>query len=529
MKTKLTISILICVFIGISAYSQSFFDGKTAGSQHPPQSSIIGEAIKIDLSKSPDLPLYIPQPKSYKSGISGWFPVKGKVYFYSEDEPVGDIYHEIGPDGYLISQIIVSENSGLYDSTYSVMNSTPYSKGKDLIDTTYNYNRNADGTYVPALKMVNSYHYFDHFEGDSLFYATSLYTWDASANEWVNWRQQRVGFNDTLVEALNRLSEYVYGEGNIWESAFYAYDSIPRNNNGIVDTVYMIRNIGEGNKLNNKVCFTYGEAGEGFTQQKQLNKQGNVWNESYNRYDIEWHEWNGFTYTSQIVVGGPRPEYPYKISKLKSYKMTTSSGANYYYEKWWNLDDTKDNIDTTYTFINGKYRPTDNSAYFYDEHGNLKEWRGIGLLYDYNNGEITDTIANTHLFPRIYDETYGLTEIKMYWIRNYTELGINDTTFVDGIVYTDFEYYELSVPEYKENTKENLIISPNPTSGAVNIYASEEIKQLNIFNMAGSVVNKQYPASINTTFNAAGLPKGVYAVQAVLKTGKIQTGKLVVD
>jgi len=75
----------------------------------------------------------------------------------------------------------------------------------------------------------------------------------------------------------------------------------------------------------------------------------------------------------------------------------------------------------------------------------------------------------------------------------------------------------------------SLQIYPNPASGTVTITAPAEIEQLHIFDITGRFVNCQTPANRQVVFDTGVLPKGIYLVQARLKGGRVQTGKIVVS
>ncbi|MDR0970319.1 MAG: T9SS type A sorting domain-containing protein, partial [Lentimicrobiaceae bacterium] len=153
----------------------------------------------------------------------------------------------------------------------------------------------------------------------------------------------------------------------------------------------------------------------------------------------------------------------------------------------------------------------------YNEYGDLIEWRSTSFTFPDANGNQTETVSN-YLYPHVYDEIYGLIEKKTY-IGN---------TFYDGRKYTDFAYY-VSVPEIESLSKQALNISPNPATGNVSISASETIKELQIFNSNGKLVNKQAVANEKITFDVTILTQGIYLVRAILENNDTQTGKLIVE
>jgi hypothetical protein len=73
-----------------------------------------------------------------------------------------------------------------------------------------------------------------------------------------------------------------------------------------------------------------------------------------------------------------------------------------------------------------------------------------------------------------------------------------------------------------------LVIAPNPVSGMVTISATDEMQQLDLFDFTGRLLKSQTHASEQMSFNTEGLPPGIYIVQARLKEGNMQRGKLIV-
>ena len=81
----------------------------------------------------------------------------------------------------------------------------------------------------------------------------------------------------------------------------------------------------------------------------------------------------------------------------------------------------------------------------------------------------------------------------------------------------------------EQNGQPLLTIAPNPVSGMVTISATDEIEQLEIYDITGRLIKSQISTSEKITFNTGILPHGIYMVQARLKEGGVQRGKLVVE
>lgn len=62
---------------------------------------------------------------------------------------------------------------------------------------------------------------------------------------------------------------------------------------------------------------------------------------------------------------------------------------------------------------------------------------------------------------------------------------------------------------------ENLEISPNPTSGIINISNSEDIYGLSIYNALGKEVIEK--SNVNSQIDVNNLPKGIYLIKVYFK------------
>jgi hypothetical protein len=509
---------IICALSYCPAYAQKLYRQTNL----QPSFSIFQEALKIDLSKSPDIWELNFNTYLSKQASNGWYPVKGELYLVDETEIIGYIYHTIGKNGMLDKQILVCHDpTKLYDSTVSVMNRTSYTKGKNLIDTAYNYWKNSDGSFTLDFRKTLCYHYFDYFERDSFYYEYIFQKWNNIDKQWDNQIREKLGYHDTLVQFQNRASRHLSGLENTWELNEYAYDSISYNYQGIVDTLYMIRYIDGGNQLLYKIGFTNDEQGR-YIQMNFFSKQGNKWVEGDIISNITWTEWNGFMYGREIAIG-KEILTPYKRTKISSYYINTPT-QKYYYQKWWDTNNTISNHDTLYYVLEGKKFPCDAFNNIYNEYGDFVEWRNTGFSYPDENGKHTIYNYSTQYFKYTYDEIYGLKEKKTYII-NLKNNKI-DTVFLSGFKYTEFA--PVSITEPPQSFEPTLRLVPNPVSGMVTISTTAEMQQLNIFDITGRLVGSQSPAGNQVVFDTGVLPKGVYLVQALLKDGGQRTGKMVV-
>jgi hypothetical protein len=139
-----------------------------------------------------------------------------------------------------------------------VFNRTSYSFGKNLADTAYNYKKKTDGSYALDARHTHCYHYYDHFDGDSLYYEYLHQFWNNANKQWNNYYRSKRGFYDTNTEFLNRIAHYE-GFGNTWYLISSIHDSTSYNEKGFVDTLYQVYQNNDGIYRDFKIGFTNDE------------------------------------------------------------------------------------------------------------------------------------------------------------------------------------------------------------------------------------------------------------------------------
>jgi len=73
-----------------------------------------------------------------------------------------------------------------------------------------------------------------------------------------------------------------------------------------------------------------------------------------------------------------------------------------------------------------------------------------------------------------------------------------------------------------------LLIVPNPSGETVRITAEDDISTVSFYAADGRLAHSRNGAGKEMNVNIQGLAAGVYVVQARLKNGGVQTGKVVV-
>lgn len=102
---------------------------------------------------------------------------------------------------------------------------------------------------------------------------------------------------------------------------------------------------------------------------------------------------------------------------------------------------------------------------------------------------------------------------------------IYKTTNGGGPLLDEVTQIVLSVKEIKDDL--NFSISPNPTSGRVNITSKKEkIKEVKVFDLQGKELLQSYPNYFNAHIDLSKFDRGIYLIQ-ILAADKIRTGKIV--
>jgi hypothetical protein len=173
------------------------------------------------------------------------------------------------------------------------------------------------------------------------------------------------------------------------------------------------------------------------------------------------------------------------------------------------------------------------------EYKNADVWKNFNIVGIYTvdvsvNNEEYGTVTGSGFYEE--NETVTVTAIanEGYKFVSWTEDGwiVSTDSLYSFSATEDVELvanFEVNVGiEERRVESGELRVFPNPASGVVTIAAAAEIEQLNIFDITGRLVASQTPANSQVTFDTGILPKGVYLVQARLRDGGVQTGKVVV-
>jgi hypothetical protein len=203
------------------------------------------------------------------------------------------------------------------------------------------------------------------------------------------------------------------------------------------------------------------------------------------------------------------------------------------FRKNWYTGTYDSNIDTIFLSLNDN--PDDLYLFYieenlYDSYGNYVKYSRIG--YDPPDETGHQTMSGVLIYKYDYHYTdygeFGMgCDTSMLWGSKWDDsTHTYDLVFYSAEIITQFVGLT-GIDEINDMPK-MLTIAPNPVSGIVTISATDEIQQLHIFDITGRLVSSQSPANKQATFDTGVLPQGIYLVQALLKDGRVQTGKVVV-
>jgi len=263
--------------------------------------------------------------------------------------------------------------------------------------------------------------------------------------------------------------------------------------------------------------------------------RNNEWQWLRKERDITWALWLG--YGGYDVMGwGNKDNIPIngkrnKVTSVTQWNKKTIDDEwewEHMIKTYWDLDDYGSNIDTLFLSLDGgeTMYPSISETYRHDEYGNDTE-RGF-TFWDAPDAAGNQIISAGNNFK----SRYSYNEMGWYKLEDWIELYDTKTHQWDSLTLYKEEVTKWGDPftgitelPPREN---QLLIAPNPASGAVTISATAEIEQLQIFDIVGRLVHSHTSASKEVVFDTGILAKGIYLVRAQLKNGGVQTGKVVV-
>jgi hypothetical protein len=420
-------------------------------------------------------------------------------------------YHENG----LLKKVTGYSPEGDYMGFYSY-NNTYIDPLMDVLDTLFHNHTD------PPYRC-----YYNNRQADSSYWEEYYQTWDGE--KWNTKEKTYVHLLDTAtVSEFQDHIEIFDGNGNITtgQKAFLTFDEQGNVSEAIVE-FYDVDT--KQYQIAYKYVYLYDENGQCHTRNGYYSSSG-TWKWGNRLADMNWFEFHGFDNGDILFYGRPSGLYEHyspknknKISDLKF--LTLSDGV----PTLLSIDTIKWNLEPfSYNYFGhmGYNRCLDTHQYYeYNEHDHLtSEGRHD---YAYWNCETTtpygyviiDYINKYDDRDRRYEYTLHNTYLSEDSLYQATLIFVVDSfTYVIRPVGID----ELPVE------KHTLLIVPNPADETVRITATDSIAAITLYASDGRLAYSQEGSGKETIVNLRGLSKGIYLVQARLKDGGVQTGKVVV-
>jgi len=451
-----------------------------------------------------------------------WLPAYMYVIVYDTIHS-GNYFYEYHENG-LLKKLSVFDNYTGNLAYFCSYNNTYRDPEIDIIDTIFYYAYTDDtGQYHPQRRW-----YYNNRQADSSYWEEYYQVWDGE--KWITEERTYVHLLDTAtvsefqdhIEVLDRngnLKEYrktilTFDEkGNVSEAVSDCFD--------LYNGAYKIRYV-----------YLYDEEGLCYKRSNYDYTPSGTWHFNSKLTDIKWLEFHGFDNGDLLFHGYPQGLYQYyspkNKNKMSSLKFWSTYGADIVYLH---------SIDT----IVWNIYPFSSHYFSYSGHNNCLSTH---KYYEYNehfhrisNQRLSyisytcDTIPYIYIgedFINKYDDRERRYEY--IWTNTYYHYEEDSIFHLTMIYIVDSFTYVLrpvGIPELPTE-KYTLLIVPNPSGESVRITAADEIITVSFYASDGRLAYSHDGAGKEMTVNIQGLAKGVYVVQARLKNGGVQTGKVVV-
>ena len=475
--------------------------------------------------------------KSTQSNVM--LPLEG-LYYYGEisgcpyDTAIGPITYKYHDNG-MLKEIYcdVFPHIWGFEAMKQEYNGTFVMEGRNMVDTT-TYYRISDGVYTPYGRFYYNYHYYDKFETDSFFYERVVQQWNPANKNWTNDSKRYVGYVDTILWNNTRSTRFTGTESG-WEPEALFLDSLVYDERGFVVARFSFEDyIGIGTR---RIKYEYylNEDGSIYAMDVFLYRN-DEWEWLRKRTNIIWALWLGYGgYDISRFVGRDNIPINGKRNKLTSETQWDRDSIDDEWEwtsirkKYWDLDDYDSNTDTLFYSLDGgeTLYPYDAQTYRFDKYGNETEMSYVFWKEPDKEGNQLINAGNRSKIR------YSYNEMGWYKLEQWVELYNTKTHQWDSLTAYKEEVTKWgdpfnSISELPPNENQ-LIIAPNPASGAITISAASEIQQLQIFDIVGRLIHNQTPTSKEVVFDTGILAKGIYLVRVLLRDGAVQRGKVVKD
>lgn len=461
-------------------------------------------------------------------------PLEGVYYFPYMDARVGKIIYQYDRFGVLRSVDYLPDlvGSGFFPEKQEY-NGTFLMEHSDVLDTLTIFRE--DGI-TPIRRTYYNYHYYDKYETDSFFYEEIRQSWDIEEARWKNGSKQYFGYADTVLWNMTRRAVYT-GTDTGWKLESGHIDSLIYNEVGLVTgRIFKFYSAAANDYLLDAMHqYRLNEDGSVYEYDAYQYKDGG-WNLLYQYSDVTWTEWHGYWgFDPFRVYGGESTT----IGKVKNKQATISAwyvqdGEHSFIgseKNDWSIDNNNSHIDTAFVLQNDGLTLYARSIYryIYDEHGNAIEIAEIGLNHPNEDGEQSIRLGIIKKRRYLYNE-YGLARFEAW-----DNIFVPEENRWDSTINTMYKEEVTKwgnplniVDEARAFSKGHLSIYPNPARDNLYISATEQIEQINLYDLTGRLLKEDYPKTQQTELPAGNLVPGVYLLKARLKSGAVKTEKVIV-
>ncbi|MCL2510859.1 MAG: T9SS type A sorting domain-containing protein [Bacteroidales bacterium] len=385
-----------------------------------------------------------------------------------------------------------------------------------------------DTIFINAVSPPYRY-YYNNRQADSSYWEEYYQVWDGE--KWNTEQKTYVHLLDTAtVSEFQDHVEIFDRDGNITRGhkAFLTFDE-QGNVKEVLIEEYDVS--AKQYKVTGKNVYLYDGEGKCHTRNQYLFTTPNIWELGNKLTDMKWFEFHGFNNGDMLFWGQEyglyylySPKNKNKISDFK-YWGTYGDGILYLHSfctiKW-----SLEPFSYHYFNFSGYNDCLDSHDYYeYNEHYHrISSGRN---LYNFWN---CDTAPYSYLkddYVNKYDDRGRRYEY--IWYNTYhpedTIYEVTLTFVVDSFTYV---LNKVNIDELSLKSDAELLLVPNPTNETVRITAIDSIATIVVYASDGRLVHSQEGSGKEATVNLRGLSAGIYLVQARLRDGRVQTGKLVV-
>ena len=427
----------------------------------------------------------------------------------------GDYFYEYHENG-LLKRFNFYDNFKGELLCYSSYNNTYRDPEMDILDTLFYYAYTDDtGHHYPQRRW-----YYNNRQADSSYWEEYYQIWDGE--KWNTEERSYVHLLDTLtVSEFQDIVEIYDKNGNIKESRKTVLTFDDKGN--VKEAVSDCFDLYNG-QYRLKFLYRYDKDGICYQRNSFFDTSG-AWHYSAKLANIKWFEYHGFNNGDLLFHGAPQGLYhlysPKNKNKMSSLKYWDANNLLTVDTVKWNLYPL-----SSYYFTYMAYNMCLSFVQYYEYNNRFHLTSDGRLYYEVWNCDTVYEYRKDY-YTNKYDERGRRYEYS--WTNTY--FPVEDTLFeVKWTYIVDSFTYVLRPVGIKELPAGNhtLLIVPNPSGETVRITAADEIADVSFYASDGRITYSRNGTGKEMNVNIQGMAAGVYVVQARLKNGGVQTGKVVV-